>query len=215
MKREVPLMIAGIVGAVLVIQYFIPHKPFGTLNEVFADWFSVIEAAAILLGVLNLIKVSGDKVYKHQKDWQFAIVIIITFIVTIIVGLYSGRGFLEEGSDFRFIYDSIYTPLTAMMFALLAFYVGSASYRAFRARNKEATILLLAAFFVMLGQVPLGDYLTGWLPNFLHMSSISEWIMNILNMAGQRAIMIGIALGIASTSLRLILGIERSYLGGD
>jgi hypothetical protein len=217
MKREVPLMIAGIVGIVLVIQYFIPHTPFGTLNEVFADWFSVIEAAAILLGVLNLIKVSGDKIYKLQKDWQYSLVIVGSFLFMIIAGLFlsDGRNFLDEGTIFRYLYDYVYTPLTAMMFALLAFFVGSASYRAFRARNKEATVLLMAAFFVMLGQVPLGDYLTSWLPSFLHMSSISEWIMNVLNLAGQRAIMIGIALGIASTSLRLILGIERSYLGGE
>jgi hypothetical protein len=211
MKREIPLIIAGIVGVVLVIQYFIPHTPFGTLNDVFSDWFSVIEAAAILLGVLNLIKVSGDKVYKRQKDWPFALVIIICFFIMITAGfiLSGGRRFLDEGTPFLYLYDYVYTPLVAMMFALLAF------YRAFRARNKEATVLLVAAFLVMLGQVPLGDYLTGWLPEWLHMSSISEWIMQVLNMAGQRAIMIGIALGIASTSLRLILGIERSYLGGD
>jgi hypothetical protein len=66
-----------------------------------------------------------------------------------------------------------------------------------------------------MGRVPLGDSLTSWLPTCLHMSNLANWIMNIPNTAGQRAIMIGIALGTVSTSLRLILGIERSYLGGE
>ena len=217
MKREIPLIIAGTVGIVLVIQYFIPHTPFDTLNDVFSDWFSIIQATAIWLGALNLIKVSGDKVYKRQSDWPFSLVIIITFLLMVIVGFFfsGGRRFLDPGTPFSQLYDYVYSPLVAMMFALLAFFVGSASYRAFRARNKQATVLLLAAFFVMLGRVPLGDALTCWLPNWLHMSLISNWIMNVPNTAGQRAIMIGIALGIVSTSLRMILGIERSYLGGE
>jgi hypothetical protein len=217
MKREIPLIIAGTVGIVLVIQYFIPHAPFNTLNDIFSDWFSIIQATAIWLGALNLIKVSGDKVYKRQRDWPFSLVIIITFLLMVIVGFFfsGGRRFLDPGTPFSQLYDYVYTPLVAMMFALLAFFVGSASYRAFRARNKQATVLLLAAFFVMLGRVPLGDALTGWLPNWFHMSLVSNWIMNVPNTAGQRAIMIGIALGIVSTSLRMILGIERSYLGGE
>lgn len=217
MKREIPLLIAGIVGCVLVIQYFIPHTPFGTLNDVFTDWFTIIQATAIWLGALNLIKVSGDKVYKRQRDWPFSLVIIISFFTMVIIGFFfsGGRRFLDIGTPFSQLYDYVYSPLVAMMFALLAFFVGSASYRAFRARNKEATVLLVAAFLVMLGRVPLGDALTGWLPRSLHMSNVASWIMNVPNLAGQRAIMIGIALGIVSTSLRLILGIERSYLGGE
>jgi len=217
MKREIPMIIAGTVGIVLIIQYFIPAEPFGTLNDVFSDWFSIIQASAIWLGALNLIKVSGDKIYRRHKDWPYAAIIIVSFLVMVIIGFFfsGGRRFLDPGTPFSQMYDYVYSPLTAMMFALLAFFVASASYRAFRARTREATVLLLAAFFVMLGRVPLGDMLTGWLPRWLHMSEVASWIMNIPNIAGQRAIMIGIALGTVSTSLRLILGIERSYLGGE
>ena len=59
----------------------------------------------------------------------------------------------------------------------------------------------------MLGQVPLGDQLTGdkasrWL----------AWIMVYINGAGQKAIIIGATLGVLATGLRIVLGIERSYL---
>jgi hypothetical protein len=96
--------------------------------------------------------------------------------------------------------------------------VASASYRAFRAKNKEATILLIAAFIILLGRTPLGVYATSWVPesfSLLQIPNMAIWIMASPNMAGQRAIMIGIALGVISMSLRLILGIERTHLGGD
>ena len=101
------------------------------------------------------------------------------------------------------------------MFAILGFFVASASYRAFRARNKEATLLLLAAVFLMLGRTPLGDYMSGWLPTDWQLKNISDWIMDFPQTAGQRAIMIGIALGIISTSLRIITGLERTFVGGE
>jgi hypothetical protein len=41
------------------------------------------------------------------------------------------------------------------------------------------------------------------------------FVMSVFNTAGNRAIMIGIALGIVATSLRVLLGIDRSYLGKD
>jgi len=47
------------------------------------------------------------------------------------------------------------------------------------------------------------------------MDRLYAFVMSIFNTAGNRAIMIGIALGIASTSLKVLLGIDRSYLGSD
>jgi hypothetical protein len=214
MRRTVPLLITGIVGIVFIVSYFIPHKPFSSLESWFADWFSIVAACAIVLGSLNLILISSQKVARRKADWGFAVVIILCFLVTVIAGIGGGRAYQSAGTTFEWIYTYIYVSLSATMFAILAFYVASASYRAFRARNAEATMLLIAAFLVMLGRIPIGDVLTKFLPAGARMSDLQQWIMDFPQTAGQRAIMIGIALGLISTSLRVILGIERSHLGG-
>lgn len=225
MRRQVPLFITFIVGTILVLAVFIPHKPFGQLGNSFTIYFDIIAVFAFLLGGGNLIKVHGDKIYRKSKDWQFSIVTIVGFVVVLAAGMFKignpegiAGNLTQPGSLFQDLYTFIFTPLQATMFSLLAFFVASASYRAFRAKNKEATILLVAAIIILLGRTPIGAYLTFWLPEsleFFHIPNLAYWIMMVPNMAGQRAIMIGIALGIISMSLRLILGVERSYLGGD
>lgn len=215
MRREVPLMITAVVGLTLIIVYFVPHPPFSDIRDLFADWFGVIAAFAIYLGILSLLKINVEKIYRKKKGWLFSWVTILGFALFVAVGLMEGSDFGEFGTSYYYIYDRIYYPLMATMFSILAFFIGSASYRAFRARNREATLLLLAAFFVMLGRVPIGYYLSSWLPEGWRMGDVANAIMTYPQMAGQRAVMIGIALGIVSTSLRVILGIERTFLGGD
>lgn len=123
----------------------------------------------------------------------------------------------EPGSPFNWLYEYAFKPLTASMFAMLAFYVASAAFRAFRAKNFEAVLLLGTAFIILLGRTYLGTVLSDWLPDalsFLRIDNLTLFIMKIVNTAGNRAIMIGIALGIVSTSLKVLLGVDRSYLGG-
>jgi len=216
-KRTVPLYLTAFIGVAYVVQYFVPHPPFSGLQNLLSDWVSIIAAFAIWLGALNLMKVSGNTVYRRARGWPYATIIIASFFVTVVVGFFlsGGARFQEPGTPFDWIYQNVYNPLSATMFGVLAFYVASAAYRAFRARNLQASLLLIAGFLVMLGRVPVGDMLTGFLPEGYRLSDLSDWIMNVPNTAGQRAIMIGIALGTVSTSLRLILGIERSHLGGE
>ena len=116
--------------------------------------------------------------------------------------------YTQEGLDnpaFRRFFDYILIPIQATMFSLLAFFIASAAYRAFRARNVLSTILLLAALIVMLRFMP------GPWGNTIAESA--AWIMNVPNMAAQRAIVIGIGLGIVATALKVVLGIERGYMG--
>ena len=67
-----------------------------------------------------------------------------------------------DGSLFQWMFKYIFSPLSATMFALLAFFVASASFRAFRARNFEASLLLVAGIIIMLGRVPVGSLISSW-----------------------------------------------------
>ncbi len=124
--------------------------------------------------------------------------------------------YLQTGSPFWFTYEYAFKPLTATMFSLLAFYVASAAFRAFRAKNFEAFLLLGTAFIILLGRTFAGAWLSSLVPEYLPMlriENITIFIMSVINTAGNRAIMIGISLGIVSTSLKILLGVDRSYLG--
>ncbi|MBN1879286.1 hypothetical protein JW823_04170 [bacterium] len=106
------------------------------------------------------------------------------------------------------LYEGILVPCASTMFAMLAFYMCSAAYRAFRMRNLHAGILLVSSFIVMLGQIPLA---TAYIPG-LH--ELRQWILDVPNLASKRGIMIGVGLGASATSFKIILGIERAWLGG-
>jgi hypothetical protein len=114
---------------------------------------------------------------------------------------------VEEGTLVNKYYNMVNSPLASTMFALLAFFIASAAFRAFRARNAEATLLLGTAIVMMIGRVSVGEFLWRGFP------PVTEWLLDVPNLAAKRAIALGIGLGAVSTALKIILGIDRSYLG--
>ena len=230
MKRFVPLVIAIVAGFVLLIANFIPLAESWGLTA--QEWFNILAVGAMVLGGGNLIKLQLMKISSKKAGWGYAAVTVICFFGALIIGLgkfgvhpnelypnYAWSGYyLEEGSGMWWIYQHMVVPLTATMFAMLAFYVATAAFRAFRAKNTEATLLLVTAGIVLLGRTYAGVWLFGWLPDsllWLRFDNLTVWIMDVPNTAGTRAITIGIALGVVATSLRILLGVDRSYLGQD
>lgn len=207
MKRTIPLIITLVFGLFMVGEFFIPHHAYRAITADILEWGLLLAAAAYLLGIVNLIQVNVPRILRREQDWGYKLIMFLALAGTLVVGFMEGSTRQEPGAYYTWVYNSVYTPLASTMFALLAFYIASAAFRAFRARNLEAGLLLGTAMIVMLGKAPIGGYLVDGLPH------VVGWIMDVPNVAAKRAIFIGSALGAISTGLRVILGLERSHLG--
>ncbi len=201
MRREIAIAITFIVGVLTIIGVF-----FGTAKGVTTTlnrWYVVSVAFAVFVGAANEVSNHYRNVRRKRKNWGMSVVFLICLFGTVIVGVLDK----PNGPIYSKIFQATVVPLGASVFALLAFYIGSAAYRAFRMRNLESTVLLLAACIVMLGRAPIGNRIWNGFP------VITSWIMDIPNASAMRGILIGTYLGAFSQSAKVLLGIQRSHLG--
>ncbi len=203
MKHLLPVLIAGLSGFLMVADFLFKNAWLQNFSKDVQNWAVVVAAFALGLGAVSLIRLHGRKITRREKGWLNSIVLIAAMVFMTLRGILNG----VNDKYYLFLFDNMLTPLGAAVYASLAFYVASAAYRAFRARSVEATILLIAGLIVLLGRAPIGDSISAALPE------VASWIINIPNVAAQRGIIICSAIGVMSTSLRVMLGLERRYLG--
>jgi hypothetical protein len=216
LKKQLPFILVTAFGAFMAVQYFMPHGSTEGVYEFFLDWVQIIGIFALALGIWSLIHVSFEKIKHKKKDWEYAIILLAGLFTIMFFGFFAKiddhwefRFMTSEGMQgymFKNMFDYIITPGKATVFSLLAFYIASASYRAFRARNLLATLLLIAALILMLRFSPIPGIAE-------YLSKTSTWLLNVPNLAAKRAIVIGIGLGMVATAIKVVLGIERGYMG--
>ncbi len=208
MRRQLPLALCFVAGLFMAVQYFVPHPAVQNTYEIILNWLQTLLAFAFLLGTVSLVRMHFHKIRNRADDRFFSWVTLVGLVGMIGLGFFHPQHQLP-GSPFNLMFLNVQVPIEATMFSLLAFYIASAAFRAFRARTLEATLLLVAACIVMLGRVPIGDLIHHSIPD------ATQWILNVPNLAAKRGVMIGVGLGMMATALKIILGIERAWMGGS
>ncbi|MGC8668158.1 MAG: hypothetical protein ACP5VE_08605 [Chthonomonadales bacterium] len=178
------------------------------------DLIVVIGAFAIGLGLVSLTQVHGRRIRRLAPGWPESAAFFITAGSMTFFTLYTrmhphGRTWASAG--YNLLFFGLLQPLGSSMFALLAAYLVSAAYRAFRIRNLEASLMTAAAVLVMLGQVPVGNLLTRALPDAMQIPTVMAWILYVANNAVVRAINFGVFVGAIATALRIWLSMDRGF----
>jgi len=204
LQKKIPIAVGFVLGLFGLVQYYSPHPEVVSAYSELLDWVQVIFAFTLVVGVISIFQINLKKINRRERFWGYSIVTIVALIVMAAAGFIEGTG---TGTLFVWIFNNVQVPMQSTVFALLAFLVASAAYRGFRLRSKEASILLIAALLIMLGRIPVGGLISDYIPK------TADWILTVPSMSAKRAVLIGIGLGSITTALRVILGIERSYLG--
>src|SRR3989337_2838542 len=124
LKRTVPLVIAFVMGVLMAMQYYVPHKLSQDLLEVVLRWDRIIAGFAVFIGAYSLIHLHANRVKRKTAGWGFSAFFFIGLIFTVALGLYKGGKCFwnsqQGGTAFIWIYDYVYVPPSATVFSLLA-----------------------------------------------------------------------------------------------
>ena len=218
-KRTIPLILVFLIGILGFTIEYVPHYSADRIRLEITTAFQIISGFGLFIGAYSLLHMHISRIRRRQRAWGYSAFVFVGAAIMIVVGIWNdGQGPMRpsvEGGVFEWLYLNVQVPCSATIFSILAFFIASAAYRTFRAKNIEALLLLAAAIVVMFGRVPISEWLSAnILGPRLVFSKAADALMNFPNLASQRGILLGIALGGISQSLRILFGIERAYMGG-
>lgn len=209
MRRRVIFAATFLGGLFFVVTFFFGGLAPGFFKKAdtsVLNVLAVLGAFAVGMSLVSIGSVHGRRLVYKRKGWPYSLTLFLGIATAVTVGLiahYAGEQSFWWDLNLEVIYKGLISPLGATMFSLLAFYMVSASFRAFRIRSAEATLMMTAALVVMFAQMPPVQVA---LPQSV---SVKQWILAVVNMGAQRAILMGAGLAGLVVALRIWLGIER------
>ena len=221
-RKPLVAIVTFLAGLIYSVEFFVPADPKTDENfltgfiEQVGDATNIIYALALGLGIYSLLRFHGRNLIRRRPGWHNNLAFFMAFLAVMLAGFWKDMKPASAAASnvFDMLFTSIVAALGATMFSTIGFFIVSAAYRAFRIRSAEATLMLVAAFVVMVGQVPVGAYMTSGLPatgfsSLFKLENLSYWILNQPNMAAWRAMAFGIEIGALAMALRTWLSLER------
>ncbi len=203
MRKDLPIWLGTLAGGFVVATRWFSLVNATGIDRTADRLIVASYAAAAAVGFIGLTRVHLRAIEARRPLWGYSIVLLVAMYG------YSGVLFLLPTSAPlpNWIFQNVMGPIFSTMYGLIAFFITSAAYRAFRVRSLESALLLAAAALALLGNSALGGRIwQGW-------DGVLAWIMAVPVTGGFRAVQVGAALGALGTAVRVLLGLERSHLG--
>lgn len=200
--RSIPVAVAIAVGLLTLIGLLFASP----LSDLLLRWATFLAAVALLLGVLNLFAVHLSRIFRGNI---YSAVLVLSMGAVLALAVTDARNMT---ADFvPLIFNTVQVPLEAALASLLAFFLLFAGFQILkRQRSVGAILFLLTVVIFLLSNVLINSRLlpdTATAP----FTQIRSAITAVVVTAGMRGLLIGVALGTVTLSLRLLLGVERPY----
>jgi len=202
--------IAVSVGLITLLGYFVNAPILLGLRLQFVAWASILAAVAVGVGALNLLGVHLKKISDQSGGWLYSIFLVLSLLGVIgasmaapFLGMGSGPANTTNAWVFKYIVAAVGTALSGLLIFFLVF----AGYRLLRRRPSVASVtFLIVALVSILGMAPQLPELPD-----LGLRDLWIWISQVPAVAGARGVLLGIALGVIATGLRILLAVDRPY----
>lgn len=207
-QKQVVYLVTAVVVIIMFIDFFF-FETSTWIGEQVQTWGMVIYNIALGLGAIRMMMSHGRVIQRKSINWQFSGLLVALFALTFILGLvgYLSTGDPQSNSLYDWIFSNPYVSLDATFYAMTGFYIFSAAYRAFRARNLDAALLLIAGCIVLLTNAPIGEVIWNQIP------IVGRWFLDYGQVPAMRTFTIVGALGMLAYGLRALLGREKGYYG--
>jgi len=217
-KKELPIMLTTFFALVMILSTYFQIKPLKDFSSTLQTWTVIVVNFSAIIGTVMIIRQHKNRIVKRKpgdNSWIFSTWLIVLTLFYLILGIYAvettNSPMPTQNPTFTWIYNNAQVALDSAIYSLLGFYIASASFRAFKARTKEAAVLLISAAAMMLYNAPAGASIFG--PVAPQFNAFGDWLLNVPNAAAFRGIIIGAAVGAIALGIRVLTGRERGYLG--
>jgi hypothetical protein len=196
------LALAIFSGALVLAGTFISQPLLTIIREYLLRWAATLAGVAVLVGILNLLRVHWIKITQPKSGGGYSLVLLIAFIVTLMVAAVD----TPTGNWSLWIFRNVQLPVETSLLALLAILLVVAAARLLYRKPDRYSILFLGVAILLLAG---STYLPGF--DIPVIRSLRDWILEVPVLAGARGLLLGIGLGVLLTGIRILLGADRPY----
>ncbi len=193
-------------GVFVLLGYFLEVRVVLALRLLLMQWAVLLAAAALLIGLFNLLTVHWNKLSSQEAGWPYSAVLIAFFLLTLFLGLFFG----PDNDVVLLLFEYVQIPVEASLSALLAVTLTFAGFRLIsRRRDLVSLIFVGSALVVLLGTSPWAISNEGLIARGV--SDLRTWISQVWAAGGARGVLLGVALGAITTGLRVLMAVDRPY----